>query len=404
VRCGKFNEARVRFHPGIETLQYRLWKCNAPGGRVGFGTTETLALHGPKEPVPMRQREFLFSWSFLTCFIVLFVVGIMATGVLRADEIASVTPIEKLTNPDSKDQDDMCIWVHPEKRELSTVIASDKSAGQVFVYDLTGQRLQAISVPKPGNIDIRQRVMLDGSAADFVVVNQRTDGFKLVVFRVNSQSRQLERVDGQQETLPNYGGSLFHSPKTGKLYFFCTSENGTVEQLELEANGRGGVDAKQVRKLTIGKCEGAVADDDEGFVYISEEKKGIWKFAAEPDAPATGSLIAGVGHDGLMGDVEGLALRRGVDGTGMLIVSDQGRNRFAAYDRRAPHQYLGKFSIEGASQTDGIDVYSGNLGPTYPDGLFACHTDQSPRWVLLTSWNQIERHLPKGSTGNPSTR
>ena len=78
----------------------------------------------------------------------------------------------------------MCVWIHPDKRELSTVIASDKSAGRVFVYDLDGQVLQTISIPKPGNIDIRQGVSLNGQATDLVVVNQRTDGFKLVAFRV----------------------------------------------------------------------------------------------------------------------------------------------------------------------------------------------------------------------------
>jgi hypothetical protein len=39
----------------------------------------------------------------------------------------SVTPVSSLQDPETIDQDDMCIWIHPDP-PLSTVIASDKYA------------------------------------------------------------------------------------------------------------------------------------------------------------------------------------------------------------------------------------------------------------------------------------
>lgn len=343
-------------------------------------------------PAPLNAQQAYWSWHLVICLGSLFV-----TSVMVADDGAGLTPTSRLTNSESKDQDDMCVWIHPNNRSESTIIASDKSASRVFVYDLDGQVLQSISVPKPGNIDIRQSVTMDGTATDIVVVNQRTDGFKLIIFFVDPETRQLERVDDQCATAPNYGGCLFHSPKTGRLYFLCTSESGAVEQLELVRSGRR-VNAKSVRTLNVGKCEGAVADDEASTLYVAEEKKGVWKFAAEPEGSAQGTLIAKVGDDALKGDVEGLALVKGTDGTGLLLVSDQGRNRFAAYQRQAPHKFAGDFSVQGATQTDGIEVCAANLGPKFPDGLFACHTDQSPRWVLLTSWSRIAPELSRHSS------
>ena len=315
-------------------------------------------------------------------------------GIRRAfaADVSTFSPTRQLVSPEIRDQDDMCIWVHPKDPAKSTVIASDKSANQVVVYSLDGQVVQSIRLPKPGNIDIRQNVVIDGESMDIVVVNQRAEGFKLDIFRVTPESRELERIDDKCVTDANYGSCLYHNPKTGRLYCFCTSDIGVVGQYELKGNGHRGMKATKVRTLSVGKCEGAVADDENGYVFISEERKGVWKFAAEPDASVEGELIAPVGENGLKGDVEGLALVSAKDG-GYLLVSDQGRSRYQVYRRSAPHQFVGEFAIEGATHTDGIDVSSAMLGPQYPDGVFACHTDREPRGVLLTPWGQVAAKL-----------
>jgi 3-phytase len=338
-------------------------------------------------PGKFLKRRLVYRMLLTNCKSVLICTcGFLAFGsVSLCDEVFSVAPTAQLATPETKDQDDMCVWVHRNEPGQSTIIASDKSASQVVVYTLDGRVLQSIKVPKPGNIDIRQNVMIDGQPMDLVVVNQRTDGFKLVVFRVNPESRTLEPIGDGCMTDPNYVGCLYHSSKTGRLFFVCTSETGRIGQYELKGNGRKQITATKVRELSVGKCEGAVADDEMGMFYIAEEKKGVWKFAAEPEAEVTGTLIASVGEHGLKGDVEGLAIYK-ANNRGYLLVSDQGRSRFMAYQREAPHRFLGEFSVEGATHTDGIDVNSANLGSTFPDGLFACHTDQNPRAILVTPW------------------
>lgn len=306
----------------------------------------------------------------------------------------AVTPVLQLVNDAVRDQDDACLWVNPADASQSCVIASDKSSNHLFVYDLGGQLLQTLDVVKPGNIDVRQNVTIDARSRDLVVVNQRADGTQLRAFEVDRASRRLTPIAGKPLlTGPNYGGCLYHSRKSGKLFCICTSESGTVEQHELRGDGQGGLLSQLVRSWPQKKCEGAVADDETGVLVIAEEQGGIWKLSAEPDQPTTQTLISRVGDHGLTGDLEGLAIYRGSNGAPLLIVSDQGRNRFVAFELAEPHRPVGEFAIEGAAGTDGIDVVAAALGPNYPTGVFLCHTDRAPRSILVTRWNAVSAAL-----------
>ena len=57
----------------------------------------------------------------------------------------SVTPVLSLNDPGIGDQDDMCIWIHPDPSQ-STIITSDKDVDKLFVYDLNGNTIQTLPV------------------------------------------------------------------------------------------------------------------------------------------------------------------------------------------------------------------------------------------------------------------
>jgi 3-phytase len=302
-------------------------------------------------------------------------------------------PVVTLADPAARDQDDMCVWVHPNDPAKSTVVASDKAANKLFVYDLDGHMLQSVAVKHPGNIDLRTGVPLGGAKADLVAVNLRGEK-KLAVFKVDPEGRQLARADdGAIATGENYGGCLYHSRKTGKLFAIVTSYPGTVTQIELSDDGAGKVRGRKVRSWKVrGTCEGAVADDETGRLYISEEGRGVWEVGGEPGDATPGELVIKVGQHGLKGDVEGLALFRTAGGKGYLVVSDQGKNTFRIYRREGKHEYAGAFTVKGAADTDGIEITDVPLGPKFPDGLFACHTAaRSPCPVLLVRWGDIAK-------------
>lgn len=291
-----------------------------------------------------------------------------------------------------RDQDDMCIWVHPTDRARSTVIASDKAAGKLFVYDLAGKTVQTVPAVKPGNIDLRYDFPLGGKKVDLVAFNQRR-GDQIWVYAIDPATRTLRRVDdGRIDTTENYGGAFYRSRKTGKLYFLVTCLR--AEQYELFDNGKGKVSGRLVRRWPTGYTEGAVGDDEHGRIYLGEEDRGIWELGGEPNDPAPGKLILPVGKNGLMPDVEGLAIYPLPKGEGYLLVSNQSRNRFNVYARTGDHRFLGAFSVQGARDTDGIDVTAAALGKAFPKGLFACHSSTSGGCpVLLVRWEEVAASL-----------
>jgi 3-phytase len=272
--------------------------------------------------------------------------------------------------------DDPAIWIHPSDPSKSTIIGTDKQGG-IAVYDLSGKQIQYLPAGLLDNVDLRDGFELGGQQVSIVTASNRKDN-TIAIYKINPQSRMLENAAARaiKHTASAYGMCMYRSAKTGKIYYFGTSKSGSVEQWELFDQG-GKVDAKKVRSLKLGSTvEGCVADDELGHFYVAEEAIGIWKFGAEPDAGDKGALVDKVGSGHLVADVEGLAIAYGKNGEGYLMVSSQGNHSYVVYKREGNNEFVKKFritnggGIDGAEETDGIDVTTANLGPSFPHGVF----------------------------------
>jgi len=296
-----------------------------------------------------------------------------------------VKPDLVLTHAKVVDQDDMCIWVHPTDPALSTIITSDKHAGILFVYDMNGKAIQIIEgVGKPGNIDLRDGFDLNGKKTSIVAFNERNE-LKVHVYAIDSETRKLSRIDdGAIQTGMNYGMTLYHSAKSGKFYAITVPNDtgGEVEQYELAVNPEGAVRGTKVRSWPITESEGCAADDRTATLYIGEEKVGIWRVGAEPDADVKGKLVHPVGTNGLTADVEGLTLLHGAGDYRYLIASSQGNSRYNVYKLDEANTFVKSFSVEGATDTDGIDVCPANLGEKFPGGVFTLHNGATPPFAI----------------------
>ena len=121
-----------------------------------------------------------------------------------------------------------------------------------------------------------------------------------------------------------------------------------MEQHLLVDAGNGKVKSTRVRSLKVPTtAEGCVADDELGIFYLSEERVGIWKFEAEPNAPTRGKIVARVGQNGLVADIEGLTLYCATGGRGYLIASSQGNSTYKVYDRRDANRFLLTIHVVG---------------------------------------------------------
>lgn len=350
--------------------------------------TSTLSLE-------ILEMTYLFSHSTLLLWICL-VVLLVGKPLIAADQSSHpvIEPKVQLTHAEAGDQDDLCVWRDAADPSRSLVITSDKKANLIAVYDLQGKLLQTLPVSKPGNIDLRHGVKVGQESRDLVVVNQRTDGWKLAVFAVHAAERRLQRLDQNDlETGPNYGLCLYNSPASGLLHAVITSEAGTMEQYAFNFSAKSPA-IQRVRHWKLGKTEGAMADDALGRLYLSEEEGGVWELGAEPDQPTPGKLVIRLGEHGLQPDLEGIALLTTSKVDGYLLLSSQGQSRFFVYERTGQHRFVGTFAIAGAEETDGIDVLATPLGPDFPHGIFGCHTAKTkPCRILLTPWDAIARQV-----------
>jgi 3-phytase len=311
-------------------------------------------------------------------------VSALTVSTARADVPVEVT----FTAPDSADQDDMAIWLHPDDPGLSVVVTSDKANGNIVVHGLDGAPKQTIGLSQPGNIDIRHDVPWGDDCADVIVVNERADE-TLVAFRVDVDSAELVRMDtGELSVGGNYGFAL-HLAADGTLYGFTGPEGDTeIRRWTLTPADDGGVQLGESDwSFSASQIEGMVADDDAERVFLGEEGVGIWSVAIADASDAM--LVAEIGDaSGLAGDVEGLTLYHRARG-GYLIASSQGEDKYTVLDRMPPHAPIGEFRLEGVGSTDGIDVVNVALGDAFPSGLFTAHNGGDCCPVVGASWSAV---------------
>lgn len=284
--------------------------------------------------------------------------------------------------------DDAAIYANPEAPELSVVIADDKDddQGGIAVFDLRGKLLQFRQEGKIGNVDLRAGFPFRGANIVLVGANNRTNG-TIQFWQLNEAHQSLSDPIGEAATsnTPNYGFCLYHSHTSGKFYAFVTQETGSsvLEQYELsEIDSQ--VRVTLVRSLEIGSItEGCVADDALGRLYVAQEDVALWRYGAEPTDGSERTAVATVGDGNVNADLEGVGLALGPGTSGYLVVSVQSEDRFVTYDRET-NAYLGGFRVDGngdidsVSQTDGLDICTGNLGPDFPKGALVVHDGDNP--------------------------
>ena len=271
--------------------------------------------------------------------------------------------------------DDPAIWVNPDDPGASVVLATNKSeGGGLQVLDLAGRELQHLPVGRLNNVDVRSGFPLDGEHIVLAGATNRTRD-TLDFFTLDPQQRRVSLIASVPAGQPDvYGFCLYHSQVTGAFHAVVTFERGGVRQYELRTAGRE-LTAVPVRSFAFRTtAEGCAADDALGDLYVAEELAGLWKLGAEPDDPTASRRIDRVGQGGnLTSDAEGVAIYPTGDDSGYVILSSQGDDTFAVYDRGPENAYIGSFRVGAAadvdqvSGTDGVDVTNAALGPDFPD-------------------------------------
>ncbi len=301
--------------------------------------------------------------------------------------------------------DDPAIWVHPGDPASSLLLGTDKKGG-LLVYDLEGRLRQTVSPgSRPNNVDVLYGFFLGGRLVDLAVAGAReASGYGMKIWTIDPAARSLAEL-GKGPTFAVFGGGepygscVYTSPKTKRSYVVVTDKEGAIEQYQVEGQSEGRISATKVRTFSVGsQCEGCVADQETGSLYIGEEDVGIWRYGAEPDSGDGRTLVARVGDHGLAADIEGLTVYYGSGGRGYLIASSQGAGKFFVYERSGRNAYVLTIDpvagngISDVGETDGIDVVNVPTSPRFPRGLFVVQDGKNPggrQNFKLYAWDDI---------------
>jgi myo-inositol-hexaphosphate 3-phosphohydrolase len=390
---------------------------------------------------PKERKLMLYRLTTLMTLLTVLIAGVPLAGASpdtvshdpQVAETATVPPHDETQpvldleeSPDGQrlgDADDPAIWIHPNKPQQSLVIAVLKDGG-LDVYNLKGEVMQSIdSEPakqflRYNNVDLAYGFQLGGSKIDLAVITDRANDL-LVFYKIDPETRTLVNVtapdlprvftEGDDAALAAqttaYGIALYEAPN-GRVYAFVSQRSSNVvAQLRLHRTSNG-VAWKRVRTLTFplvggdpeeSQVEGMVADQELGYLYAGQEQFGIWKFDAAPNGSAEGTVVDRVAPDGpnLQADVEGLTIYYAGNGKGYLLVSSQGDNTFAVYDRQT-NVYLGSFhvgsrgKIDSVEGSDGADVVNVSLGHGYPKGLLVVQDGENDPPFLVEDDGELE--------------
>ncbi len=298
--------------------------------------------------------------------------------------------------------DDPAIWVNPSDPSQSLVLGTDKQAG-LYIYSLDGAPLQFLPVGKVNNVDVRT-VSSMGLTRHIAAASNRTDN-SVTLFEINPQTLTVESIGAMPITRTEPYGFCLGLDDNGRLLSFVTAKDGQVVVHRLNT---GDMQGEYVATWQFGgQLEGCASDDDAQAVFIGEENHGVWRVTHDKGAETARIEIDSVVADqGLSIDVEGIDIWSGPDGTGHVVVSSQGANRFVVYDRKAPYAVQGVFNlpdvegarIDGVDTTDGLAVTSASLGPNLPHGLLVVqdNTNTAPdgnQNFKLVDWRLVQQAL-----------
>ncbi|WP_260925889.1 phytase [Novosphingobium sp. 9] len=343
---------------------------------------------------------------------VLLLGGCATTGALPAPrypaaDVAATIETRPVGTPNADAADDPAIWRNPTDPAKSLILGTDKKAG-LYVYGLDGAVHDFIAAGALNNVDLRTVRRADGSNLILAAASDRTDKAnpRVALFALDGLRAKLTAL-GSEPFLPAsrapaeaYGfcmGSALAPDELARVYVVLKSGE-VAESRLVEKAGR--IVPEYLRSVKVAtQSEGCVIDDTTHTLYLAEEDVGIWQVDLSANTLAP-TAFARVGPaDGLVADVEGLAIVHEGAQT-WLLASSQGDNAYAVFDAKTGH-LAGRFRvnggpIDGTSDTDGIEAMTGDFGPGFPGGVFVAQDgDNAPdaQNFKLVPWRSITTAL-----------
>lgn len=319
--------------------------------------------------------------------------------------VGETTPVGT-SNADAAD--DPAIWRNAADPAASLVLGTDKKAG-LYAYGLDGKVRDFAAAGALNNVDLREVHRTNGTRTILVGASDRTDRAepRIALFTLDGATGKLTSL-GAENFLPAghvpaeaYGFCMGGALAQGELAraYVVLKDGSVAESRLIERDGK--IVANYLRLVKFAtQSEGCVVDDAAKTLYVAEEDVGIWKVPLA-GADLVAQPFARIGEsDGLVADVEGLAIAREDGGSAWLVASSQGDNAYALFDlstgKLAGRIRIDGGAIGGTSETDGIELLVGDFGPSFPGGLMVAqdgHNQPLAQNFKFVPWQSIRDAL-----------
>ncbi|MCG8314709.1 MAG: phytase [Pseudomonadales bacterium] len=303
--------------------------------------------------------------------------------------------------------DDPAIWINAVDHDKSLVLGTNKKSG-LHVYDMKGHEQQFFPTGRLNNVDVRNGFLVADKPMSIATASNRSNN-SISLFAIDPSARVTYLGDIATGMAEVYG-LCSYKDVNGKLNVFINDKDGTVQQwlIAFATNGKPNGELARQFKLNS-QPEGCVASDKTRRLFIGEEDVGIWTLGAEADSKESLQKVLNVNEldasSRLFADAEGVALYE-TDSRSYLIVSSQGNDSYLVLDAKPPYNLKGRFriamnvvlGIDGASETDGLDVTSVAMSGAFSEGFLVV---QDGRNVMpkegqnfkYVSWRDIKNLL-----------
>ena len=299
--------------------------------------------------------------------------------------------------------DDPAIWINHENLYESIIFGTDKRSG-IYAYSIKGDQLTYKSFGHINNIDLRDignYLFLAGTKRDSkeILFWKFT---KNDIFQKLSNNEFPDPISSAISEQDIYG--LCMGYVDNELLVFVTEDMGPNVQMWSILQDE--LSLKHTFSNN-GESEGCVVDDFNKKIFISEEdKKGVLRSFDLGSNAFLHPFVVDSREGNIWGDPEGVSIYKTSKDEGYIILSSQGDSKFNIYNRKYPHNYLGSFrvvgsaTIDGISETDGLDAVSVSIPDLYPKGFLVVqdgyNTDKTTALnqnFKFISFDKILKHI-----------
>lgn len=304
----------------------------------------------------LPTQTSLFNYQKYCCFIA----TVFLFTPLTADIFAVHPDYETSEVATSGDAaDDPAVWANHSNPKKSLIFGTDKKSG-LYIYAINGKELAYRNFGNINNVDLRE---IDNEI--FLAGTNRTTQ-EVVVWKFTKDELDAFKVG---DLIPD---PILRAKSQINIYGLCMGLNNGVPQIFVTEDMGPNVQIWEISNNSLdlihtfsnqGESEGCVVDDYHERLFISEEENaGVMRSYELSSKNYLQEAVIDTREGNIGGDPEGISLYQLSDSEGFIILSSQGDSKYNIYNRVSPHEYLGSFrvvgndSIDGTSDTDGLDV------------------------------------------------